>query len=77
MTWSYLRTILNSCASFLINIIKKGMSQSLFIFVFSIGNNEIINCVICYFRYLSSILNDDSFKEYINPVVFINLKFML
>ena len=77
MIWSYLRTILNSCASFLINIIEKGMSQSLFIFVFSIGNNEIINCVICYFGYLSSILNDDSFKEYINPVVFINLKFTL
>ena len=34
-------------------------------------------CVICYFDYLKIILNDDSFKEYINPVVFINLKYML
>ena len=33
--------------------------------------------VICYFHFLKSILNDDSLKEYTNPVVFINLKFML
>ena len=32
-------------------------------------------CVICYFYWLKSILNDDSFREYINPVVFINLKY--
>ena len=30
-----------------------------------------------YFHYLKSILNDDSFKEYINPVIFINLKYVL
>ena len=32
-------------------------------------------CVICYFHYLKSILNDDSFKEYINAVILINLKY--
>ena len=32
--------------------------------------------VISYFHYLRRILNDDSFKEYINPVVFINLKYI-
>ena len=31
--------------------------------------------MLCYFHYLKSILNDDSFEEYINPVVFINLKY--
>ena len=34
-------------------------------------------CVIYHFYYLKSILNDDSIKEYINPVVLINLKYML
>ena len=34
-------------------------------------------CVIFYFHYLKSILNDDSFKEYINPVVFIDLSYMI
>ena len=34
-------------------------------------------CVICYLHYLKSILNGDSFKEYISPVVFINSKYML
>ena len=29
-------------------------------------------CVICYFHYLKSILNEDSFKEYIDPVILIN-----
>ena len=33
--------------------------------------------VIYYSRYVKSILNDDSFKKYINPVVFFNLKYML
>ena len=30
--------------------------------------------VTCYFNYLKNILNDDWFREYINPMVFINLK---
>ena len=34
------------------------------------GNNGI------HFHHLKSILNDDLFKEYINPVIFINLKFV-
>ena len=33
--------------------------------------------VICYFYFIEGILNADSFKEYTNPVVFINLKYML
>ena len=33
--------------------------------------------VIYYFHYLKSILNDDSFNEYINTMIFINLKYML
>ena len=33
--------------------------------------------VIRYFHFLESILNDDSFKEYMNPVVFIKLKYIL
>ena len=49
------------------------MIQPLLIFVISTGNNEVIKCVICYFHDLKSILNDDSFKKYIDPVVFINL----
>ena len=32
--------------------------------------------VICYRHYLKSILKDNLGKEYINPVVFINLKYM-
>ena len=53
------------------------MSQPFFIFVVPIGNNELFNkSAICYCHYLKSILND-SFKEYINPVVFINFKYML
>ena len=39
--------------------------------------NLFSKCVICYFHDLKIILNYDSFKEYINPVVFINLKYML
>ena len=31
-------------------------------------------CFICYSHCLKSILNDDLFKEYINPLVCINLK---
>ena len=51
------------------------MSQPLFIFVlYCLLFNK---CVICYFHDLKCILNDDSFKEYINPVVFINLRCML
>ena len=47
-------------------------------FVFTTGNNEIINKFVnSYFHSRKSILNDDSFKEYINFVVFINLKYML
>ena len=34
-------------------------------------------CVICYFHYLKGILNDDLFKEYINPAVLVNLKYLL
>ena len=34
-------------------------------------------CIICYFHYLKNISNDDSFKEYINPVVFIDLNYMI
>ena len=39
---------------------------------------ELLNeCVICFFfHYLKSILGDDLLKEYINPVVFVNLKYM-
>ena len=33
--------------------------------------------VICYFYDLKNIVNDDSFKEYINPVVFIDLNYEL
>ena len=29
------------------------------------------NCIICYFYYRKSILNDDSIKKYINLVVFL------
>ena len=54
------------------------MSHTLFMFVLCTGNNEIIKYVnICYFYYLKRILNDDSLKKYINPVVFIDLKYML
>ena len=34
-------------------------------------------CITCYFHYLESILNDDSFKEYINPEVVVDLTYML
>ena len=34
-------------------------------------------CYIWYFHYLKIILNGDFFKEYINPVVFIYLKYIL
>ena len=52
------------------------MSKPLFIFVLSTENNEIIKllCVICYFHYVKSILNDDSIKEYIKTMALINLK---
>ena len=33
-------------------------------------------CTICYFLYVTSILNEDSFKEYVKPVVFIYLKYL-
>ena len=51
------------------------MSQPLFILYCLLKTMKLFNnCVICYFHYLKNILNDDSIKEYINPVVFINLK---
>ena len=31
---------------------------------------------VFFFHYLKSILGDDLLKEYINPVVFVNLKYM-
>ena len=34
----------------------------------------LLNVFFVYFCYLKSILNDDTFKEHINPVIFINLK---
>ena len=46
--------------SFSLNIIEKGMTQPLFKFVLSTENIE----------------NDDSWKEYISQVVFINSKYM-
>ena len=44
------------------------MSQPLFIFVLSSENKmKLLNkCVICYFRHLKSILNDDLFKKVID-----------
>ena len=33
-------------------------------------------CDICYFHYLKIILNNDSFKEFVNPVILINLKYV-
>ena len=45
------------------------MFQPLFIFVLKLLNKR----VICYFHDLKIILNDDSFKEYINSVLFVNL----
>ena len=54
------------------------MSQPLFTFALSTENNEVIK-YMCYllFSLSKSILNDDSFKEYISPVIFLNLKYML
>ena len=52
------------------------MSQPLFMFVLSTENKLFNECIICYFNYLKCIMNDDSFKEYNNPVVFINLRYM-
>ena len=66
-----------TCFIFL-NITEKENSNPLFIFVLSTENNEIINWMLyLLFYYLESILNDDSLKEYINPVILINLKYML
>ena len=55
------------------------MSQPHFTFVLSTekkGNCliKLFNSGICHFHYLKSILNDDSFKEYIKPMVSINSK---
>ena len=66
-----------TCFIFL-NTTEKENSNPLFIFVLSTENNEIINWMLyLLFYYLESILNDDSLKEYINPVILINLKYML
>ena len=77
---SCLKTIWNSCASFYLHIIQKRkfpLSLTSFLY-FSVEIVKLLNkCVFVYIHYLKSILNDDSFKEYINPVVFINLKYML
>ena len=53
------------------------MSHSLFIFLYCVLETiKLLNkCVTCYFHYLKSIQSDDSFKEYINPVVFIDLNY--
>ena len=58
---------------------NKGMSQPHFTFVLSTEKKrncliKLFNSGICHFHYLKSILNDDSFKEYIKPMVSINLK---
>ena len=55
------------------------MSQPHFTFVLSTEKKrncliKLFNSGICHFHYLKSILNDDSFKEYIKPMVSINLK---
>ena len=39
--------------------------------------NLLNESAIFYFHYLKSILNDDSFKEYIYHMVLITLKYML
>ena len=46
------------------------MTQPLFIFELSNGSNEIIKLDVLSVT-LKNILNGDSFKEYVNPVVFI------
>ena len=75
--YRYLKVTWNSHALFYVNIIEKGMSQSLHFFYCLLKTVKLFNkCVICYFHYLKSILNDDSCKEYISPVVFVNLKHM-
>ena len=38
---------------------------------------QLHKCIICYFHDLKSILNDHSFKKYISPVVFIDLKYAI
>ena len=52
---------------------EKGMSQPPFILVLSTEKKKFSKCVIYYIHYLKSILSDDSFKEYFNPMVSINL----
>ena len=75
LKWIMIKMIWNSHALFYFNILTK--VQHLFIFVFSTESKELLNKhVICYFDYLKSIFNDDSFKEYIKPLVSINLKHM-
>ena len=38
---------------------------------------QLHKCIICYFHDLKSILNDHSFKKYISPVIFIDLKYAI
>ena len=53
------------------------MSQPFFIFVLPTGNNEIIKQISCLLFSLSKMhSDDDSFKEYINHVIFINLNML-
>ena len=54
------------------------MSQLLFTFALSTEKMKLFNeCVIYYFDYLKTILNDDLSKQYINPSVFIDFKYLL
>ena len=71
-----LKTIWNSCALFYLNW-KKGISWLLFNFVLSTRNNCLINICDQYLHDLKSVLNDDLSEDYINPVVCINLKYIL
>ena len=72
------KTIWNSFGSVYLNILEKRNAWSFPHFCIVLKTMKLLNeCVICFFfHYLKSILGDDLLKEYINPVVFVNLKYM-
>ena len=53
------------------------MSHPLLILCFVLETLKLLKKrVICYFHYLKSIPNDDSVKEYITPLVFLDLVYL-
>ena len=56
-------------------MIENGNFIASLTFVLYLEKKKLFNtCVICYYDFVKSILNHDLYKEYFNPVVFINLK---